>query len=115
MTVVTVITMLNALSTTRRGRRPATRSPSNSGTGSREETATSRALRRGGRAEPASALTVLVRAARMAGKNVATTATATATPTTSAAVATVIGGVPAAPIRPAPGVMSSGATSQPVI
>ena len=72
---LTVIAMLTTPSTTRRGRRAATRSPSSSGTGSRAEIAISQAVRRGGRAESASARTVLVRAARTAGTKVAATAT----------------------------------------
>jgi hypothetical protein len=61
----------------------------------------------------ASALTVLVRAARMAGTSVAARATAIATATTSLASAAVSDGVPGVPTRPAPGLVISGAASQP--
>ena len=91
-------------STTRRGRRAATRSPSSSGTGSRAEIAISQAVRRGARAESASARTVLVRAARTAGTKVAATATPSATAVTRPTVDMVSGGAPARPRRPALGV-----------
>src|SRR5579864_4903784 len=107
---VVVIAMLITLSTTRRGRRAATRSPSSSGTGSRAEIAIAQALRRGGRAESARARTVLVRAARTAGTKVAAAATARATAITRPIVARVTGGVPGEPSRAAPGRDSSGAT-----
>ncbi len=78
--------MLTVARTTRRGRRAATRNPSSSGTGRRAESAISHAVRRGGRAESASARTVLVRAARTAGTKVAATATPRATAVTSPTV-----------------------------
>ena len=80
-----VTAMLATLSSTRRGRRAARRSPSSSGTGSRADSAISPARRRGGRAESANARTVLVRAARIAGTSDAASATASATVTTSPA------------------------------
>ena len=110
---VMVTAMLAALSTARRGRRADSRSPSSSGTGSPADSAISLARRRGGRAVLASTLTVLVRAARTAGTSVAASATATATPTTSAAAGSVSDGAPGAPTRPAPGLVISGAASQP--
>ena len=61
----------------------------------------------------ASALTVLVRAARMAGTSVEASATASATATTRTAVGGVSDGAPGAPTRPAPGLVSSGAASHP--
>ena len=105
--------MLAVASTTRRGRRAATRSPSSSGTGSRAETAISQAVRRGARAESASARTVLVRAARTAGTKVAATATPSATPVTRPTAEMVSGGAPTPPRRPAVGSVSSGMASQP--
>ena len=79
---VTVTKMLIVLSTTRRGRRAATRNPRSRGTGRRAEIAISQGVRRGGRAVSARACTVLVRAARRAGTKVATTATPSATAVT---------------------------------
>ena len=70
---LTVIAMLiGGRSTMRRGRRAATRNPRSSGTGSRAESCDQpgRAAEVG-RAESASARTVLVRAARTAGTKVA--------------------------------------------
>jgi hypothetical protein len=99
--------------TTRRGRRAATRRASSNGTGSRAEIAISQPVRRGGRGEPASALTVLERAARPAGTTVATTATPSATAVTNPTVDTVVDGVPALPMRPAPDSVSNGAVSDP--
>ena len=79
------------------------------------EIAISQARRRGGRAESASAATVLVRAARMAGTSVAMRATASATATTSPAVEAASGGAAVSPTRPAKkvGLVSSGAASHP--
>ncbi len=105
--------MLTVASTTRRGRRAAIRNPSSSGTGSRAESAISQAVRRGARAESASARTVLVRAARTAGTKVAATATPSATAVTRPTVDMVSGGAPALPTRPALGSVSSGAVSHP--
>src|SRR6266545_6586033 len=90
---LTVTAILTTPSTTRRGRRAATRTARSSGTGSRTEIAISQPMRRGGRGESASALTVLERAARTAGTAVAATATASATAVTDPAVDMVIGGV----------------------
>ena len=70
-------------------------------------------LRRGGRAESSSAATVLCRAARMAGTNVATIATASATATTKPTVVPLRDGALGAPRRPAPGLSINGATSCP--
>jgi hypothetical protein len=110
---LTVMAMLTVASTTRRGRRAATRNARSNGTGSRAEIAITHGVRRGGRAESARARTVLVRAARMAGTTVARTVTATATAVTSPTVGVVSGGTPARPRRPALGSMSSGAASRP--
>src|SRR5690606_37623150 len=76
--------MLATASATRRGRRAATRRASSSETGSRAEMAISQPERRGGRAASASASTVLERAARNAGTNVAAAATPSATAVTLA-------------------------------
>ncbi len=110
---VTVTAMLAAPSAARRGRRATSRSPSSSGTGSRLESLISVARRRGRRAPSASALTVLVRAARRAGTSVAARATASATPITSPAFGRVSDGAPGVPTRPAPGLVISGAASHP--
>ena len=112
-TPLTVIAMLSAASTTRRGRRAATRSPRSSGTGSLAESAITQPLRRGGRAASASARTVLVRAARTAGISVAATATASATAITVPTADMVSGGAPVRPRSPALGSVSSGAASHP--
>jgi hypothetical protein len=70
-------------------------------------------VRRGARAVSASASTVVMRAARTAGTNVPTAATARATATTTAAVGRVIDGLPGLPRRPGPESVSSGAVSDP--
>ena len=51
--------------------------------------------------------------ARMAGTSVAASDTTIASPTTSATVLSEIAGAPAAPMRAAPGLVTSGETSQP--
>ena len=113
-TPVMVIAMQAALSSARRGRRATRRSPNSSGTGRWRDSRISPARRRGRRTGSASALTVLVRAARMAGHSVAAMATTRATPTTSPAVGSVSDGAPGAPTRPAPGLVISGAASRPM-
>lgn len=75
--VADVTAKLAALSRARRGRRVTRRRPSSSGTGSHAESLISHARRRGGRTAPASAATVLMRAARTAGTSVDAAATAT--------------------------------------
>src|SRR5579862_5156792 len=100
---LTVTPMLSAPSTTRRGRRAARRAAIRSGTGSRDERSMSHARRRGWRGALARAPTVLVRAARQAGRNVDSAATAAATPATIPTVPTESCGAPAVPRTPAPG------------
>src|ERR1700735_131589 len=70
--------MLAAPRTARRGLRATRRSPNSSGTGSRAASLISVARRRGGLAASARAPTVLVRAARHAGRSVAARGTASA-------------------------------------
>ena len=72
------------------------------------------ARRRGVRAASASALTVLVRAARIAGTSDAASATASATVATSPAMDGVSDGAPGVPTRAAPGLVISGAASHPM-
>jgi hypothetical protein len=73
-----------------------------------------RAPRRfGGRPTSLSAATVLPRDARMAGTSVAASATTMASAMTSTALPSEIGAAPAAPTRAAPGLVISGAASQP--
>ena len=111
----TVTAVLAALSTARRGLRAAIRSPSSTGTGSLLERLISAPWRRGGRAESASALTVLDRAARTAGASVEASVTMSATHRTATTISGVSEGAPGAPTRAAPGLVSSGAVSHPAI
>src|ERR1035441_2926486 len=77
--------------------RTANRAPRRSVAGRWADRLITAVLRRGGRAESSSAATVLWRAARTAGTNVATIATASATATTKAAVVPVSDGALGAP------------------
>ena len=111
----TVTAMLAVLSRARRGLRATSRSPNSAGTGSLLDSLISAPWRRGGRAESASALTVLDRAARMAGASVEASATTSATPRTATTISGVSEGAPGAPTRAAPGLVSSGAASHPAV
>ena len=110
---VAVTATLITLSTMRRGRRAAMRSPNSSGTGSRAENAMIQALRRGGRAASASAPTVLVRAARMAGRTSRRPPRRAPRPPPSRPWSRSPAARPPPPTRPAPGPAISGAASQP--
>ena len=105
---------LAVLSRARRGLRAISRIPSSSGTGSRRDSLISAPWRRGRRALSASALTVLVRAARMAGTSVEASATARATATTRPTMDKLNAGAPGVPTRAAPGLASSGPASRPI-
>ena len=72
--------MLAALRMARRGRRATRRSPNSAGTGSFRDSRISESRRLGRRGASARALTVLIRAARIAGTSVDASATASATP-----------------------------------
>ncbi|GAB3966485.1 hypothetical protein GCM10029978_031760 [Actinoallomurus acanthiterrae] len=111
-TIAAVIARLIRASTARRGWRTARRTPSRSGTGRRADSAIRRGERRGVRAGPLSARTVLVRAPRIAGTRVAAPVTARATTTTIAAEPGVRSGRPAAR-SPALGRAIAGAAAQP--
>ena len=108
-----VTAMLNTLSSSRRGRRAARRTPSSSGAGRWVESLITEARRRGVRAASLSAVTVLCRAARITGTNVAAIATPSAKASTTATVEPLSAGALAAPSRPAPGPSINGAASRP--
>ena len=110
---VVVTATFAALRSERRGRRATSRSPNSAGIGSLLEMRTRAPRRFGGRPTSLSAATVLPRDARMAGTSVAASDTTIASPMTCTTVPSESGGAPAVPMRAAPGLVISGAASQP--